>query len=529
MFYTLNLKRLRQISHVLFRHGFMRVLSNIGFLKYLPLHKRIKGVQEKSVSPIDIREIFEELGGAFLKLGQLLALRPDLIGKDYAKELEKLLNHIDPVPFEKLKDNIKHINFEFIDKKPLGTASIAQVHKAKIDGHDVAVKIKKPFVDEMFKEDIKIMEFFAKEIEKHYDLSFVSLSEIVIEFKSYTKKELDLSHEARNIQRFYKNFHNYENVKIPKVYDEYSTKDVVVMQYLEGNNILDVKIKNGHQVIRIITDAVYKMIFEDRFFHADLHPGNIFIHNNKIIFLDFGIVGRIDEELEKKLFSLFSALVEPNLEKTAESLLDLHIGNEDVDEEYLKRGIEDTLGDYYDHSLKDLNFEEIFYNSIEVARKSGIKMPAHLVLFGKSLVTMDGFCREIDPDFNVIQNAKPYVRKILQSKLSYTNLKKETKNAALQMYSGLSKFPQYTKNFSRKFDILEKQVTGIDNNIKYFNKTFRQMSKLLSVTFIFATFFISSVLLVDFGPQLLGYPLFSAVLFIISMYFFVRLLGYSKE
>lgn len=530
MFNSLNLKRTKEISGILFNHGFSSILANSNFLKFLPLHQRIKPLDEKFISPKELREIFEELGGAFIKLAQLLALRPDLIGKEYAKELEKLLDCIEPIPYNEIKDSIKHLPIEEIDKKPLGTASIAQVHKAKINGKTVAIKIKKPNIDKTFFEDIKIMEFFAKQIEKHYSLSFVNLNDIVEEFKSYTNKELNFEHEAKNIKRFCKNFKGYEHVKIPKVYEEYSSKNVIVMEYLNGINILrESKTKLGKNIIKIITDSVYKMIFEDRFFHADLHPGNIFINNNNIIYLDFGIVGRIDEELEKKLFALFSALVEPNLEKTAESLIDLHIGNEDVDEEVLKRGIEETLGDYYDQTLKEMNFEEIFYSAIDVARRSKIKMPPHLVLFGKSLVTMEGFCREIDPNFNAVQNAKPYVNKIIRQKLSYTNIKKESKNLAKQFYFELSNIPKYAKSFTRKFDILEKQVTGIDNNITTFNNSFKRMSKLISLTFIFATFFISAVLLIDLPPKIANYSLFSIILFILSIFFFIRLITYFND
>jgi ubiquinone biosynthesis protein len=319
-------------------------------------------------------------------------------------------------------------------------------------------------------------------------------------------------------------------VKIPRVYEEYSSKDVIAMEYLKGDNILRAKkTALGKNTIRIITDSVYKMIFEDRFFHADLHPGNIFVNDHDVIFLDFGIVGRIDEELEKKLFALFSALVEPNLDKTAESLIDLHIGNEDVDEEILKRGIEDTLGDYYNQTLKEMNFEEIFYSAIDVARRSKIKLPPHLVLFGKSLVTMEGFCREIDPNFNAVQNAKPYVKKIMKQKLSYENLKKESKALAKQLYFELSNVPKYTKSFSRKFDILEKQVTGIDNNITEFNSSFKRMSKLLSYTFIFATFFIGGVLLINIPPLIYNYSVLSIFLFFLSLLFFFRLISYFND
>lgn len=514
MFGLTGSKRLVQITRILFKYELQHIINKANLTHHLPLHQRFKTKEEKEVDPVLLRKVFEELGGAFLKLGQLLALRPDLIGKDYSKELEKLLLDVEAQDFKDLKEKLKYIPIEEIQTIPIGCGSIAQVYKARLENKIVAIKVKRNGVDELFREDIEIMELIAKSIQKSDKVSFLNLNEIVNEFKVYTKKELDFNNEVRSLEIFHNNFKGSKEIKIPKVYEKYSNSQVVVMEFISGKDILNSKHKKG--VIEKVTNSVYKMLFEDKFFHADLHPGNIFVEGDKIAYLDFGIVGRIDSVLEKNLFNLFSSLVNADLEGTTKALVSLHIGNKKVNQEILKNGIEEVLGPYYNTSLKNMNFEKIFYGSIEVARESKIKLPSNIVLFGKSLVTMEGFCREVDPNFNIVESAKPYVKKIIQKRTSPKEVSKVIINNSKYLLQTAMEFPDIVKDFSNKFSSIEKQTSDIDETINNFSRELHHIARMIIATSFFAVFFLSGVLLIDMQPSVTGVSYLSVILFILS-------------
>jgi ubiquinone biosynthesis protein len=525
----IDYSRLREIVRILVKYRCYRLISKLELVKHLPFHQRfLPESQEDSFNPRTLRLILEELGGAFIKLGQLLALRPDMIGVKYAKELEKLFLDVEAEDFDHIKKKLSSLPLDSIEKTPLGSASIAQVYRGKIKGKTVAIKIKRTGIEEVFRKDITLMYWFAKQVKKHYNLSFVDPLELISEFEKYTKKELSLKQEASNIKRFGTHFSGDPLIKIPKVYDEYSTDSLLVMEFVEGHSIYKMK-KKDKTIIPKITEAVYKMLFEFRFFHADLHPGNIFFHKEKIIFLDFGIVGSLDSELEGKLFQLFSSLVNGDLEGTSLALIELHIGKNEVDERVLREGISSVLGPYYNTSLKKMNFEEIFYGGIEVARSSGIKLPAQIVLFGKSLVTLEGFCRELDPNFNVVQNAKPYVNKLIKERLSAKALLSEGKKQGYAFYQEAVKLPKTMRQVTRQFRVMEEQITGIDEHFGSLLDIFKLTGGLLTLAILFATIFIAGVLLVDLEPKYGGVSFFSCFLFGISAFLFFTILRYLKR
>lgn len=519
--------RLREVAGVLFDYELHHLIKACELKMHLPFHKRFEPEHNSfDTQPETIRKIFEKLGGAFIKLGQILALRPDLIGRDYSKEFEKLLTDVEPEDILTIKSLIKGIPFSSFTPKPLGSASIAQVHKAILNGKTVAVKIKRPNVDRKFAEDIKIMEYLAVKIKEKYNPSYVDPVDIVEEFKKYTEKELDFEHEASNIRKFARNFSSCKDIIIPRVYEKYSTKNILIMEFEDGKNILESRNmkKLPKNIIKKVTDAVYKMLFEDRFFHADLHPGNIYFIKDKIIFLDFGIVGHIDEALERKLFRLFSALINGSIEKTADALLEINISNEEPDAQYLKDGLYNVLGDYYNQPLGKMNFPNIFYGAIEVARKSRIKMPAQLVLFGKSLATMEGFCRQVDPEFNIVVNAKPYVDKFISKKLSPRNFLGKAKDAAFQIHDLLAGIPETTRSMARKFSLVEERIIDIDMTFRTLIRVVWKSGKLLSLSLLLMTFMITSLMLINKQPAYYGYSLVSITGFAICVLFLVEIL-----
>ncbi len=516
--------RVRQLVKVLFKHELFFLIEKLKLSSYLPFFHRLKLRSSKiEAQPVVVRKIFEDLGGGFLKLGQLLALRPDLVGTKYSSEFEKLFSDIPADDFDYVKNALSHLPLTKISKKPLGSGSIAQVHKAVLKGKVVAVKIKKKGVDKLFEQDIKLLDFLAKQFVKHYKISFIDPVGIVEEFKKYTAQELDFSHEESNMLRFAKFFKTDKNIIIPKVFSDYSSRDILVMEYQEGL-MLDKITRNKKFIMKKLVNTVYKMIFEDRFFHADLHPGNIFVNGNKIILLDFGIVGHIDKSFEKKIFSLFYNLIEGDIEATAESLIDLNIGTVEPDLAILKEGLYVTLADFYDTPLNKMPFDKVFYGCIDIARRAKLKLPSNLVLFGKSLISLDGTCRDLDPSFNVVSEAKPYVEKIFLKKYSPKNFIKDSKTFFVQLFDVVNGLPYSLKTLSRQFTKIEERIIDMDETFHQLNSTLGNSLRLLSVTILFSTFFIMSLLFFDKGPMIGGFSIIFFSGLTISLLFFVSII-----
>jgi ubiquinone biosynthesis protein len=519
-----TIKRMKDVINVISEYDLHPFKNLFSLRKNLFLNKNANfNTKSLNIKPEKLRKIFEKLGGAFIKFAQLLALRPDLVGSSYSKEFEKLLIDVPPENNIVIKKLVKHIPFTEFSIKPLGSASIAQVHKAVLNGKTVAVKIKRPNIEQKFSQDIKIMEIFAKHFKNKHNPTYVDPLDLVNEFKKYTEKELDFTHEAANMRKFARNFRNDKSIIVPKVYEEYSNKDILVMEFVDGKTITDLK-KSPKNIIKKFTNSVYKMLFEHRFFHADLHPGNIFIKNKKIIFFDCGIVGYIDEVLEQKLFHLFSALVNGNLDRTANALLEINISNNEPDLQYLKDGLHDVLSDYYNQPLGKIDFTKIFYGSIEVARRSNIKIPAQLVLFGKSLVTMEGFCRQIDPNFNVVYDSKIYVNKFIKNKVSAKNLAKQSKDIIFQFYELITSFPEMIRGVSRKFELVESRIIDSDITFRKLTYVIWNVGKLLSLTLLFTTFLIVAIILKDIYPLYNGYSVYSILILVFNFFIFVEII-----
>lgn len=518
-----EIRRLEQIAACLFKHEFYSLITALQIKRHLPLRKQISldTKEFKKVQPHILRGVFEELGGAFLKLGQMISLRPDLVGFEFAKEFEKMLDSVPPEDFKTIvkviRQNLKggmH-NFKEFDSNPLASGSIAQVHKAVLEnGKHVAVKVQRPGIREKFMEDISIIESLAKSLSANPDWQFVDLYGLVEEFKKYTLKELDFNHEAISMVRFRKNFQGNESIVIPQVYRHYSNDKILVMEFVEGIDIHRIRHRlspsEKRHVVETISGMAIKQIFEDGFFHADLHPGNImYLRSRKIAVLDYGIVGYLDRELKENLFGLFSALVKGDLIEIADSLIELNVGHEDIDREALKAGLHYTLSDFYNQSVDSLPMGEVFGNALETARRSKLKMPSNLVLIGKTLLTIDGLCRELDSDFNFVRFAKPFIKKISKEELSPRRLKEQTLSAALGLKRLITRTPRYLENFNRQISLVDSRLGKYEQMAEAYQESMARTSKSILYSLFAISLMITSALLIDKGPIYKEIPIYS--------------------
>lgn len=532
-----SIKRLNHIVNVLFKHELGYLIDRLGLKVHLPFQKRLQ--KKKFAKPVSVpsrlRLAMEELSGAFVKLGQLLSLRPDLVPEEYCNEFRKLLDEVKPFPYPEVKriveDELKKpINKAFLSftKEPIASASVGQVHKAYLkNGEKVAVKVQRPDIEKIFKEDIELLYHLAHLLEKYMpELRNYNITSIIKEFEEYTKDELDYTKEGRNIDIFHKNFRNTQ-IKIPRVYWDYTTKRVLTMEYIDGVKISEAKKINKKKIARTLAQCFFDQVFDYSVFHADPHPGNIFItKNKKIALLDFGIVGILDEDLKNKIEDIFVAMIQKDKESLVKRFIDLGIVQESVDIESLKKDLSKHWGGYYDITLKQIRMGSFFYDTFLLTKKYKMKFPSSFVLLLKAMLTTEGLGRDLDPDFNFVRVCKPTIKKILNKKKSPMYIAKEFKKNIFEFSDLVRNFPAATRELvniikqKEKSKIEEKDLKELELEMDY-------SSNRIAYSIVIAGLIISASLLIQTGlkPFIFGIPYISFIIFLIAIIIFIVLLA----
>lgn len=435
-----DLERLREISTAFASGGFAYYIKRIGLNGCVSLKCRLKCMikrehkcpEEFHSLPIFFRKILEELGPTFVKLGQLLSLRPDVIPLEYADELRKLQDKVPAFSFEEVKKIIKDdLNtpltkiFSSFEEKPIAAGSIAQVHIAKLrTGKKVAVKIMRPNISEIIKQDIRIMEMVAELLENKFEeFRKFRLRRFVQEFKEWTLKEIDFRNEANSMAEMKEVFKDNKLIIIPYTYVKLSSKRVLTMEFVEGIHVDDKeKLDKFHINRKQLAINAVQVIIEQTLvkgvFHGDPHPGNIFVSpRGGFSFIDFGIVGRLSERQRKKLSLYMIYLYERDFERALRNIIDLAEISEESDIEGFKRGALDILSSSYG-SLETNSLSKSLFKSIILGVSHGVYFPSDLVLLSKAFVTIESVGRNIYPEFSMLNDAKEPVERILKKQLS---------------------------------------------------------------------------------------------------------------
>lgn len=367
-----NIKRLQQILQILGKYGFGYIVDRLNIERNLIGRKLINLAATKKIDlfdlpvPVRMRKMLEELGSTFIKFGQMLSTRPDLIPLEFCKELEKLQDKVPPFPYEKVKKQILEELKSPVDRifssfslSPIAAASLSQVHLAQLEtGQKLVVKVQRPGIKKIITADLNILTVLAQLIERHIEESrLYNPLEMVDEFKKAILREIDFKIEARNIEKFRRNFKDDERVYIPEVRHNLSSNKILTMEQIEGikiNNIEEI-LEAGldrKQIAVNGTEIILKQIFTHGFFHADPHPGNIFILKDKrIVFLDFGMVGRIDEETKSQISNILSAVIQQDVSAIIENFVSMGTIEEETDFRKLKLDLTDLLESYYRENI----------------------------------------------------------------------------------------------------------------------------------------------------------------------------------
>jgi len=441
--------RLGKIIRVLLKHGFGNIAERL-FKKPepKPIEKEEKEwtVQNGFPSPRRVRLVLEELGPSFIKLGQLLSTRADIFPPEYIDEFTKLQDQVPPVPFNQIRDIIQkelrhpleNIFAEF-KRDSMAAASVAQVHVAKLfTGEKVAVKVVRPGIDREIKKDIRLMYTFAKRAEKTIEIArIIGAVNLVKEFERIIFKELDMLIEAGNIEKFAKNFKEVDEIHIPQVYWDTTTKSVLTMEHIPGIKMDQVETIKAHgidpkEIALIGLRSFSRQLMDFGLFHADPHSGNtIVMFDGRVGLVDFGITGYLDDETMRHVANLFLGYAEHDYDLVMEALLDAELINEKtMDLKSFRRDLMDTSEPFYGRSLQTVSVKEVYDQLIRLVYKHKIRLPRNLLLLFKTFIQTEALGKILGSDASLLEVTKPYAKALLErsylSKSILRNLRKDT-------------------------------------------------------------------------------------------------------
>lgn len=506
------LQRYREVANILMKYGFGFIVEQINRRKGL-LKKQFKsgGDEYQSLSrPQRLRMAFEELGPTYVKLGQLLSIRPDLLPPAYIHELEKLQDNVPPVSYEAIIKVCKQSgldierDFRTFEREPIAAASIAQVHRAVLNnGEQVVVKIQRPDIDRIIATDLAILKDISHLLERRTAWGeLYRVTEIVDEFSDAIQAELDFQKEGRNADQFYKNFSRDRNIRIPKVFWEFTSQRVLVLEYLPGIKISDFSaLKHTHQstskLASQLVDCLFKQIYEHGFFHADPHPGNIAVsEKNELIFYDFGQVGIIDNRLKELCMDLILSMIRYDVNGVTRSLLEIAISDHYVNREQLRRDVSRLQQKYYGMPMSQIKIGEAMAELLELSIKYQVRIPAELSLMVKMLMTMEGIISMLDPQLSIVDIAEPYGRRIMMKRYAPSNIAKNIGEIAVDYSRIVKELPENLEKISNLVTEGELKVKIEHSNINRLGSKIDIMSNRLSMAIIIASIVIGTSLVV---------------------------------
>lgn len=454
---SFHLNRSKQIAGVLLSHGwdFLRNNEQQTASTASPVAANAR--------PLHLRLALEELGTTFIKLGQILSTRADLLPPEYLVELAKLQDGAAPVPFEEIQEvlvtelgqPIEHIFTQF-DPVPLAAASIGQAHTATLgDGTEVVVKVRRPGVVEQVNEDLEILKELAATASRHWSLAEqYDLTGVVEEFSQTLRRELDYLREAHNAERFAINFATDSHIHVPHVFWAATTSRVLTLERIRGVKINDLNALDEQGTDRrwladYATNVVLKMVCEDGFFHADPHPGNFFIEPNGTIgLIDFGMVGVIDEQIQELLAELLIAIDRHDTDRLVDVFLELGVTRKRIDRASVRRDIDQLLTTYWELPLKELKVTALLNDVYSIMRRHHLHLPSNLALLLKTVIMIEGLGVTLDPEFHFPKVLTPYTEQLVLRQYSPIRWGRNFRRSSLELAKFAAEMPQHLRRIA---------------------------------------------------------------------------------
>ena len=506
-------------------------------LRILKKHKVTRGMD-----PVKFRQILEDLGPTYVKIGQIMATRQDIFSQRYCSELEKLRSDVKPMPFETVKEVLTEAYgpdldkvFTRIDETPLGSASIAQVHKAWLkDGPMVVVKVQRPGIYQEMEEDIRLLRK-ASGILKLSDVfsSVVDVNEVLDEFWTSAQQEMDFTNEAQNAIRFRRDYEDCAWLSAPVVYEDLTSRKVMVMEYISGCEIdddarLDAEGYDRHEIAMRLGTNYITQITDFGFFHADPHSGNIRVRDGQIVYIDFGMMGTLTDRDRRLMKQAIKALAVRDTLKLTDTILTLGVVKRPPDYANLTQSIEEYVSIYCENSLEDIDLPAMVQDLFTICHEYGIALPKGISMLARSLVTFEGTIEVLDPSTNAMKIISTQKASLLSSDWGrdlqhvLTRLQADADHM-LNMPVQLSDILSMVRRGQLKVNL---DLQGADSTIANFD---RMINRIIVCLLIVALLMSSSIICTTkMKPEFLGIPLLGFagffIAFCMSMWLFVKML-----
>jgi len=533
-----HLNRYQQILRVLFKYGFGDVIRRLQIDEYLEsslqmINRKPQENLEKLSRPERVRMALEELGPTFIKLGQVLSTRSDIILPEYLLELAKLQDKVPPFPYEEVEQTFltemgrkPQDLFKEFSTEPVAAASIGQVHAGVLqDGSRVVVKVQRPDIEKTIAVDVEILSHIAQLMEKYLEeLQGHKPTAIIEEFARTISKEIDYSVEIGNIERFDRQFEGNDTIYVPKVYRDLSCDCILTMEQIQGvkaSNI-DLLREQGSDLGLIAErgcNLIMEQIFVFGFFHADPHPGNIFIlDDNVICFLDFGMVGRLNRQNREDFTDLILYIVARNERKVTDLVLKLTNHYQPVDRETLSRDLSEMLDQYLYLPLKEMDAGKILQDLLELVSRHRIFFKPNFYLMMKSLTTVEGVGRVLDPDLELIKLAQPFMKKVKSDRLRLNRLAEDTGLTASEYIELVRDLPEELRTILSQLRQGRMRIEFEHRGLAELRAALDQVSNRISFAIVLASLVIGSSLIVlsDIPPKWNDIPIIGLIGFLLA-------------
>jgi ubiquinone biosynthesis protein len=536
---TRKISRLSEIAQVAVRHGFGYFFERHKLTDILPWTSRneIDPATESAAGSErgrHLREMLDELGPTFVKFGQLLSTRPDVVPPDIVFELRSLQDDVRPFPFVQIRQVIEadlgltlEQAFLRFDEPPIAAASIGQVHRAMLpNGDEVAVKVQRPNAPRQIESDLALLYQAARMIkERVRALDFIDAQALVDEFARSIRQELDYKLEARHAETFRRNFADSERVVVPKVYWDYSTVRMLTLEYLDGVQLVDLdhgvtSLEERRELAYLVTQTWMEMIFEHGFFHGDPHPANVLVlQGNRIGLVDFGLAGKLTEEDMARLTRLFIDAATENVDALPRRLAELGVRYPKEREEEFATALRDLYYRYYGASIREIDPIQVIREAFNLIYSMNLRLPTRFVLLDKAIATLGAVGVDLYPDFNVFEVAQPYARALMLERFTPARLASRAQKEGRELFGIARELPYQVHDVLQEIRDGQIEVGFVHKGLDEFMHKLDVAINRVVVALVVAGGLLGSSLIGIFatdGPKIFGVHFISVIGFVLS-------------
>jgi ubiquinone biosynthesis protein len=520
-----NLDRYRQVLAILFKYGFDSLLNRLNLGSYfesgLQMISRNRRERVEGLTDYErLRMAFEELGPTFIKMGQILSTRSDLIPDDLVREMTKLQDNVPAFPFSQVREIVEQelraplsVLFAHFDETPLAAASIGQVHRARlITGEEVIIKIQRPGIRKIIEVDLEILFHLATLMEKNIEEAEIYRpTRVVDEFARSIEKEINYKIEAQHAERFARQFAGNESIYIPRIFNETTTGRILTMEYVDGVKASDVDLLEKTGLDRKIiaargADVTFEQIFKHGFFHADPHPGNICIlPGNVVCYLDFGMMGYIDKRSMETFADIIIGYARRDEAAIADAVMRIVEWDDPPDRRALESDIASFVDLYLYKPLKDMHMGDILQEFMELFARHRLRLPPDIFFMIKAMTEVEGLGLMLDPDFNMVEKVEPFIKDLQMARIHPRKLMGDflasstmLKGVPFELYDLLKQFKSGKVKIGIDHQGLETLIFGVERS-----------SNRISFALIISALIVGSslIMMARSGPSLFGLPL----------------------